>query len=126
MDKIAFGCIIAIIISSTVIAGIIILDQINECTADPLKYAAQKFEKDYGNPFYGDGRFNAKTSNPDFPNKTFFIVFNNTGWAFKKEAINFDFGGDPDAAIYYNTTYVGEIMDNISEQIRQANRFIYD
>ena len=50
MDKIAFGCIIAIIISSTVIAGIIILDQINECTADPLKYAAQKFEKDYSDP----------------------------------------------------------------------------
>lgn len=126
MDKISLIYIFVIIICSTIIGGIIILDQVNECTADPLTFAARQFEKDYGNRFYGEGQFNAKTSNPDFPNKTFFIVFNNTGWAFKKEAITFDFGGDPAVDIYYNTTRVGEIMDNISDQIKNANRFIYD
>ena len=72
MDKISLFLICLIIILSTYVVGVTVINNINSCTSNPLVYGAQKFEKEYGNPFYGSGNF------VDIKNHTFLIEFNST------------------------------------------------
>lgn len=70
---IVFSLLILILGSGGYICYKLYIGQIHECTGHPLEYAAQKYEQDYGNPFYGFGNFQ------DANDITFHLTFNSSG-----------------------------------------------
>jgi len=67
-----FSLLIIILITGSYISYKIFIDEIHSCTSNPLIYASQKFEREYGNALEGTAYFY------DANNNFFRLEFNST------------------------------------------------
>lgn len=112
MDKISLVLIIIIIILTGFVSVKYYLDYQNFCTTEPLIFAAQKYEKDYGHPATGSLNFLDARDNP------IYLQFNSTGikehvGSFGLENYFVDDRYDP------NLSRTEEILESLATQLKE-------
>ena len=73
VDKFSAVLIIIAVILTGLISTMVYRDYYNQCTANPLVYASNKWVKEYGHELYGEGTFK------DAKNRTFKVEFDSSG-----------------------------------------------